>query len=395
MSTLAAALRAREFGWKPIALRPLYRWIALFLLAALIVGTADQVPAALEAAGDAYLEIAVFVAFTLLLVYGAEAGFKTELGALLRRHAAWQVPIGALLGAFPGCGGAIVAVTQFTRGHMSFGGLVATLTATMGDAMFLLIAAEPVTALLVSGVSITVGVASGYLIDSLHGKDFLRPARAARHGAACAHGRPWIGRRQGLLERVWIALMAVAMVVGIPAAMAEVDILGWLGFPEGAGLTLALAGAGLGLLLWARDGDPDEECGGEAGAADCRPIARSVIRTTNFVLAWVVFAMVGYELLVAALGIDIEALLVATGPVIVALAILVGFIPGCGPQVVVTSLYLAGALPLSAQLGNAIANDGDALFPAIAIAPRAAVAATLYSALPALMVGYGAHMLGY
>ena len=60
-----------------------------------------------------------------------------------------------------------------------------------------------------------------------------------------------------------------------------------------------------------------------------------------------------------------------------------------------TSLYLAGALPLSAQLGNAIANDGDALFPAIAIAPRAAVAATLYSALPALVVGYGAHMLGY
>ena len=39
-----------------------------------------------------------------------------------------------------------------------------------------------------------------------------------------------------------------------------------------------------------------------------------------------------------------------------ALAVLVGFIPGCGPQLVVTSLYLSGSLPLSAQLGNAIAN---------------------------------------
>ena len=114
---------------------------------------------------------------------------------------------------------------------------------------------------------------------------------------------------------------------------------------------------------------------------------------TNFVLAWVVFAMVGYELLVAALGIDMAAWLGATGPAIVLIAILVGFIPGCGPQVIVSSLYVSGAIPFSAQLGNAISNDGDALFPAIAVAPRAAIVATVYSAVPALLVGYGAYFL--
>ena len=70
-------------------------------------------------------------------------------------------------------------------------------------------------------------------------------------------------------------------------------------------------------------------------------------------------------------------------------AILIGFLPGCGPQVLVTTMYLAGALPLSAQIGNAISNDGDALFPAIAIAPRVAVIATLYSAVPAVIISYG------
>lgn len=68
---------------------------------------------------------------------------------------------------------------------------------------------------------------------------------------------------------------------------------------------------------------------------------------------------------------------------------LVGLVPGCGPQIVVTTLYLAGAVPLSAQFANSIANDGDALFPAIALVPRAALIATLYSAVPALFVGYG------
>ena len=71
------------------------------------------------------------------------------------------------------------------------------------------------------------------------------------------------------------------------------------------------------------------------------------------------------------------------------LAIFIGFLPGCGPQVLVATMYLAGILPLSAQIGNAISNDGDALFPAIAIAPRVAVVATLYSAVPAVIISYG------
>ena len=47
------------------------------------------------------------------------------------------------------------------------------------------------------------------------------------------------------------------------------------------------------------------------------------------------------------------------------IVVLVGFIPGCGPQVLVTTLYLNGIIPFAALIGNAISNDGDALFPAI------------------------------
>ena len=82
-------------------------------------------------------------------------------------------------------------------------------------------------------------------------------------------------------------------------------------------------------------------------------------------------------------------LLQSMGPGLVGLAIIIGFLPGCGPQILVTSLYLNGAVPFSAQLGNAISNDGDALFPAIALSPKAALIATVYSAIPAFLVGYG------
>ena len=48
-----------------------------------------------------------------------------------------------------------------------------------------------------------------------------------------------------------------------------------------------------------------------------------------------------------------------------------------------------GIIPLSAQIGNAISNDGDALFPVLAISPRVGLIATLYSAAPAIIVSYG------
>ena len=74
------------------------------------------------------------------------------------------------------------------------------------------------------------------------------------------------------------------------------------------------------------------------------------------------------------------------------LGALVGLIPGCGPQVVVATLYTHGVIPFSALLANAVSNDGDALFPAIALAPKAAVMATLYSTIPALIAAYGFHV---
>ncbi|WOD06430.1 putative manganese transporter [Marinomonas sp. GJ51-6] len=54
---------------------------------------------------------------------------------------------------------------------------------------------------------------------------------------------------------------------------------------------------------------------------------------------------------------------------------------------------MQNAIPLSAQIANSISNDGDALFPAIALAPKAALFATVYSTIPALIAGYGYYWL--
>ena len=88
-------------------------------------------PVVLEALADAYLGVGVFVAATFGLFYLVEQRFRVDTGALLERHRHAEVPVAALLGALPGCGGAVMVITQFALGRASFGAVVAVLTATM------------------------------------------------------------------------------------------------------------------------------------------------------------------------------------------------------------------------------------------------------------------------
>jgi hypothetical protein len=374
-------------------LRRLAPLLTLFLVISVVPGAWAG---ALDALSEAYLAVSVFVAGTLALVYAAERGFKTDLGLLLLRYRHWQVPAGALLGAFPGCGGAIVAITQYTRGYLSFGGVVATLTATMGDAMFLLLAREPAVGLGVLAMGVVVGSASGYLVDTLHKPDFMRPKQAAATPHPLTTGlEP--ERKWSLVEKGWVALMIPGVVIGLLAAF-QVDFDAYISpmIPGKPAYWLGVSGALLALAMWinSKEGLDSKPCtSGDTCEVPNKPVVRRVIDDTNFITTWVVFAFLGYELLVTAFGVDLGTALRVWAPLVPAMAIVIGLIPGCGPQILVTSLYVSGAVPLSAQLGNAISNDGDALFPAIAVAPKAALLATLYSALPAILVAYGWYLL--
>lgn len=357
------------------------RWLLLAFVAglALLPGALDVVTVALS---EAFLQVTVFVGATLALVFALEKVFAVDLGQLMGRAKYMQGFYAALLGAMPGCGGAIIVVTQFTKGKISFGSIVAVLIATMGDAAFLLIAREPLTAALVLFVSLVVGTISGWVVDAIHGPDFLRPEVREDAGTI---DRP-APRAMQALDWVWIAMVLVAfpMAIAIATQLEPDQWFAALGTDSFA-TNFGAVGAVLSLIVWAlKPGWSGQNIHDAA-----QPLRRRVVDDTSFVTAWVVMAFIAYEMTVHLTGADIGNLFGSFTLFMPLVGMLVGLIPGCGPQIVVTTLYLAGAIPLSAQFSNSIANDGDALFPAIALAPRAAMMATIYSAVPALIVGYG------
>ena len=383
------------------------RWASAFGPARLLVLAAIAIMAASsdDAAGliarsltDAFLQVTVFVAATLAIFYSLEAWFKIDATALLARNRVWQVPIAAALGALPGCGGAIMVITQYIRGGISFGSVVSVLTATMGDAAFLLLAQAPLTGLSIFAIGFTVGVASGYMVDAIHGPDFLRyqaDGEESTNGPCFrrVESRPW--------RLTWYAFLLPGLIFGGFVAF-QADTAALFGTFMGVEtiLWVGVGGAIVSLALWgtvspSRRVVTQTDQVGWASASEGRlgDAPARVVGDTCFVTVWVVFAYLIYELGVHYTGIDLAELFRVWAPLVPLMAIFVGFIPGCGPQVVVATMYLNGLIPISAEIGNAISNDGDALFPAIAMAPKAAVIATLYSAIPAIIVAYGYYWL--
>ncbi len=320
---------------------------------------------------DAYVQVAAFVAATLLLFYGAERLFNFDIGESLRKARGFQVPLASILGATPGCGGAVVVVAAYSSGNVGFGAVVAALTATMGDAAFLLIATRPDAALVVLPLSLAVGVTTGWIIDA------LKIGETQANTSAQCELAPLIGRTRPK-DILYLLVAVPGLVIGV-SQLAQIDLVATYGDFM---IWVGLAGIAAGLLIWSTS-----TVQAMTNAKDS-PITR-MAEETSFIAVWVIGAYLAFDYVVAYAGLDLKTMFNSIAVLLPLVAIVIGFIPGCGPQVLVTTLYINGLIPFSALMGNAISNDGDALFPAIALNPKVAMLATLYSAIPAVLVAYG------
>ncbi len=370
--------------------------IALFVYA---LSDKEGANVALGSLADTYVSVTAFVAATLILLLAVERISGFDAARFMGENKRWELPMASFLGALPGCGGALVVVTQYVKGGLSFGALIAVLTATMGDAAFLILAKEPQTGLLLIAVTFWVGWGSGIVVNAVHGENFMRrktdrkggsdiAAEAGEHSCrmllSASKWRSWV-------DGVWFLLLVPGIVGAILYAF-QVDVLSWRFWGISSGVVFAIFTI-VCIASWVLFSGPT---GRETRERETQSVTwRSVIDDTNFVTAWVVAAFLVFNMTVHLFALDLESIFGAAYIFLPLIAIAVGFVPGCGPQILVAATYIGGLIPFSALLGNAISNDGDALFPALALAPGAAAVATLYSAVPALVISYVLLFLGH
>ena len=376
---------------------------------------------------DAFLAVTVFVAAMILLFSWLQFITAGRFVVWIRENRSLQPVIGAMMGLTPGCGGAIIVMPMYARGYVTYGTVIATLVATLGDAAFVLIGAvfqdssylTPV--IVVHATSFVVGVLWGYGVDSIEvtpttplgrfGPKFGTDEPLGEEVAKAMEGKDslienlpreipegWGYRVLHQGYRIWWLVTAVGLCLAIlllswyaqdPEYSPELvwdpttrdGIVTWVGF----------IGTSLSIILYVSSknffaDDTEATIGDKLNSLDETLVHAA--SETAFVTFWVLLAYLVFEFGMLLSGIkesDMSEHGSGAGAVLVAATI--GLIPGCGPQIIAITAYVEGIISFPALVANAISQDGDALFPLLVRHKVASIWATIHTTLPAIIVG--------
>ena len=382
----------------------------------------------LVAMRDAFLAVTVFVAVMVLLFSWLQYLTAGKFVDWIRSSKRWQPLIGALMGVIPGCGGAIIMMPMFAKGYVTYGTVLATLIATLGDSAFVLFGAAiqdnqflaPV--ILVHLISFLAGAIWGY------GADLLMITPESPFGM-----KPKITQRNLAIQtledrsekkdmtdiisnlpreepgtlsykivhsgyKLWWLVTMVGFILGVllifwlarePSYNPE---LSWdLSTRDGILTVVGVAGTILSLVLYIAGksfiaDDTEATIGDKLHSFD--ETLTHAASETAFVTTWVLAAYLVFEGLLLSTGATESDLATnGDGPGAIAIAATIGLIPGCGPQIIAITAYVEGILSFPALVANAISQDGDALFPLLVRHRTASLWATVHTLLPGLICG--------
>jgi hypothetical protein len=398
----------------------------------------------LISAEGSFIQVTVFVGAVLLIFGYIDFLQQGALVEKIENSKKYQPLIGSLLGILPGCGGSIFLMPLYLKGTVTFGAIIATLIATAGDSAFVTLTQAPKIFLLITAICFVVGTITGYIVDFFKIGDWVRkksPKKEIKdlekkHKNAEAEldllyegdGAPdcrscnlkHIGHEEGdeidmilhhkkpldttkLSYRMahnyyivfWIVI-SLGFILGI-IELTQVDINRLPGLPN-AGAVMGVVGTVVVVIYMAcskRIIKAQSHEDAEHKLFSLKETFAHNAQETAFVGTWVLAAYFIYELAVHLAGGDqvVAGFMTSAGLTSVLIGVLIGIIPGCGPQVIFVSLYLKGMFPFAALLANAISQDGDALFPLIAMDRKAAFWATVLNTIPATLVGLIAYFI--
>jgi hypothetical protein len=372
---------------------------------------------------EAFVQVSGFVAATVLLFSLVQYKFDGRLTEILENNERAQPLVGALLGLTPGCGGAIIAMPLYIRGTVSFGTVVAALAATAGDSAFIILALAPEAALYAYGLAFVAAVLFGYAID-LWGLGIGRvdsaverigrpmtdggfATKSVAEGGpsvpdyeSCGHDHDRGTDSSGVMTTLshavhvlWWVIAAGALTAGVMylAKGAEEPAWEFAATYDGLFTITGLVGTTLSFYLYLVGRRYIGE--GETGRipdsfGSAYKTFQHAAMETAMVTVWVVGGYLAYSYGMAIFSLDIQTLAASAGVLAPIGGALLGLVPGCAAHIVFAQLYaVQEAVPFSALTANAISQDGDALFPLMAIDLKAAIIATIYTTIPALVTG--------
>lgn len=366
-----------------------------------------------SAAEEAFLHIGSMIG-VFILIFGF-LNYKTNgsFTNFISNNVTLQPLLGAIIGSIPGCGGSLAIMPLYIKGNLSFGAIVASLIASLGDSAFILISTDIKIYLFVTIICFVTGVVTGYVVDSLELGLKLNLREIKIHKSEINsismhnnsnntiliqdsnHFHGTISKLAHMItHEIGYKFYIAVLIVGFVFMMiAHSNIhYSWIEYIHSIEEIIAIIGVASSIMymyffkkIFKNSSIMEEENKKES----LRELLIHSVGEISFIITWIFVAYVFYDLIIYLVGGEevLMTLVLSTGIISVIVGALLGVIPGCGIQIILMSFYLKGAIPFAVLIANSISQDGDALFPLIAMDKKSSLWATIVTTIPAIVIG--------
>ncbi|MBO7646701.1 MAG: arsenic efflux protein [Bacteroidales bacterium] len=276
------------------------------------------------------LEITGWVILMMTLIEIINVSSSGKLLSKVRNKPVLQIILAALLGAIPGCAGGFAVVSMFTHDLISFGALISGMVATFGDEAFFLFVQNPRWGAILTAILFGIAILSGllFMFISKRWKFTLEPHNFDIHEDEDGHEQVALDtHKHGFKDRVLHFLKEHFWHHVVKYHLLKVFLWSF-----GVLMLLMIVGLFVDVEQMLQD------------------------------MRWAKYALL-------------------------LLAVVVGFIPESGPNLIFVAMFLNGTIPFGILLANSISQNGHAGLPLLAQSRRNFIIVKVITMLLGLLVG--------
>lgn len=312
-----------------------------------------------------------------------------------------QILFGSFIGLIPGCIGAFTVVSLYTHGILNFAALTAAMISTMGDEAFVMFSVIPETAFYLSVSVFFIALAVGGIVYFFtKNKQFIKNNKnhfqihAGQDHCYCYHTSDIRKHLKNIsFERALLitglSLFIVLLLTGfVGHAHKEAghELHDHAGiFADWGWENWFLLGSTL-ISLFIVATVPDH-------FLDHHLWDHVIKKHLSKIFFWTIGTLFAIHFLTE--YIDVSQWVKDNQITILVLAILIGWIPESGPNLIFLNLFVAGATPLSVLLANSIIQDGHGMLPMLAESKKSYLYVKLINSAVAFIFGMAGFWMGW
>lgn len=369
-----------------------------------------------------FIDIMTWVIISLFIFETINFFAKEGLYNWIKNSKKSQVLNAALLGLIPGCAGPLLLVPLYQKKKISLAALTAAFIATFGDAAFIILSNDPMLFLHLSWVGFLTAVIFGYALQltkigpkiekkiSNKNSKFVKKTVQTIHDKEKSLMPNWfnfIDEKAGPVFIMFVGalLFPTTIMTFVPAWENNLWIENseWIAFVSTMIIISIYTMRKIMYRLYIPNYSSHIHIEGHEGDLTNKNIAIKGARKDEFkktvheafanvvlVTTWVFIGLFTFDVLYFYMEESLnEFLSLGSGAVAILIAITIGLIPGCGPQIALANFYFSsGHMNFSALLSNSINQDGDAAFALVAIDYQTSFVMRFLNIIPALTVGF-------